>query len=279
MSGDATAWAEPAVVRFYSKQRCRPAELYESERRVLEAVLPHVSSVADIGCAAGGFSSIFRALRPGIRYVGVDRVPAMITQARRLHPRTRFELLSGRRLPFPDRSFDLVFSSGTLHHNPDYPSLIREMVRVSARFCVLDLPRLTDRPYRFRLETSHMAMDQPFGLRGRRPTDSPGKVPYLLASPSELFRLLRGLDPPLRALAAVGYFGRPSRGVTLPVSRVCFCVACMVKGNGRGARPVRLYLDLPAEILRAMGRQGAGARSPQELTLAEWLKQEALRCR
>lgn len=278
MSDSATAWAEPAVVRFYSKQRCRPEELYESERRVLEAVLPHVSSVADIGCAAGGFSSIFRALRPGIRYAGVDRVPAMIAQARRLHPRTRFELFSGRRLPFPNGSFDLVFSSGTLHHNPDYPSLIREMVRVSARFCVLDLPRLTDRTYRFRLETSHMTMDEPFGLPVRRQTGSPEKVPYLLAHPARIVRLLRQTRPRPAALAAVGYFGKPSPGVMVPVSRICFCVACLVKGDGRRTRPTRLYLDLPAQIRRAIGRQGAGTDSPRDLTLAEWLNQEALRC-
>ncbi len=101
----------PEVVRFE----------HWSGRRVLEA-----------GCGMATDGARFAAA--GADYTGMDFSPTALELGRR-----RFELdgLSGRfvagsvtRLPFPDRTFDLVFSHGVIHHVEDTAGAVREFHRV-----------------------------------------------------------------------------------------------------------------------------------------------------
>ena len=68
---------------------------------------------------------------------GVDLTPRAIE-----HTRTRLGFLGlkselrvgdAERLPFPDNSFDLVYSWGVLHHSPDTPKAFSEVLRVLRR--------------------------------------------------------------------------------------------------------------------------------------------------
>ena len=88
--------------------------------------------VLEIGCGCG--SEAERFARAGADYTAVDLTNAAVSLTRR-----RFQLanLEGRfvqgdaeSLPFPDGSFDLVYSHGVLHHTPDTPLTIREVHRV-----------------------------------------------------------------------------------------------------------------------------------------------------
>jgi len=88
--------------------------------------------VLEIGCGCG--SEAERFVRAGAYYTAVDLTNAALSITRR-----RFELanLEGRfvqgdaeNLPFPDSSFDFVYSHGVLHHTPDTPRAIREVHRV-----------------------------------------------------------------------------------------------------------------------------------------------------
>ena len=45
---------------------------------------------------------------------GVD--PREIQDARRLYPRVRYAMFDGRTIPFPDNSFDMVFSNAVIEH-------------------------------------------------------------------------------------------------------------------------------------------------------------------
>ncbi len=88
--------------------------------------------VLEIGCGCG--SEAQRFVRAGAYYTAVDLTNAALSITRR-----RFQLanLEGRfvqgdaeNLPFPDSSFDFVYSHGVLHHTPDTPRTIREVHQV-----------------------------------------------------------------------------------------------------------------------------------------------------
>ncbi|HYP49205.1 MAG TPA: class I SAM-dependent methyltransferase, partial [Thermoleophilaceae bacterium] len=88
--------------------------------------------VLEAGCGIGTDAVEFA--RAGARYTGIDMTPAAIALARR---RFSLEGLEGRllegsvtALPFPDSSFDLVYSNGVLHHVEDTERALGEIHRV-----------------------------------------------------------------------------------------------------------------------------------------------------
>ncbi len=107
------------------------------------AVEPHIPDVVDFerwsgcnvleaGCGIGTDGARFSAA--GARYTGLDFSPSALALARR-----RFELegLQGHfleasvtRLPFPDATFDLVFSHGVIHHIENTKEAVQEFDRV-----------------------------------------------------------------------------------------------------------------------------------------------------
>lgn len=98
--------------------------------------------VLEIGCGAGG--DLVRFARVEAIVTGVDLSPRSLALTR-----CRFELAGlpadlrvadAETLPFPDASFDLVYSWGVLHHTPDTPRAIREAWRVlvpGGRACIM----------------------------------------------------------------------------------------------------------------------------------------------
>jgi SAM-dependent methyltransferase len=90
------------------------------------------SPVLEVGCGLGTMAMNWA--RAGAHVTAVDLNPTAVAQTRR-----RLELHGlegqvaegdGRSLPFPDASFDYVWSWGVLHHSPDLDSSLRELVRV-----------------------------------------------------------------------------------------------------------------------------------------------------
>ena len=88
--------------------------------------------VLEVGCGLG--TDAVQFARNGAQYTGVDLTPRSIELTAL---RFRQEKLNGRflnadaeNLPFPDASFDLVYSHGVLHHTPDTERAIEEVHRV-----------------------------------------------------------------------------------------------------------------------------------------------------
>jgi ubiquinone/menaquinone biosynthesis C-methylase UbiE len=88
--------------------------------------------VLEIGCGCGSEAECFA--RAGAHYTGVDLTHAAVSITQQ---RFRLANLEGRfvqgdaeNLPFPNGSFDFVYSHGVLHHTPDTPRTIREVHRV-----------------------------------------------------------------------------------------------------------------------------------------------------
>ena len=89
--------------------------------------------VLEIGSGAGGHSAVFA--RRGARMTSLDLTPDRVLATAR-----KFDLLDGidaaavqgdaARLPFPDASFDIVYSNGVLHHTPRIREAVGEVRRV-----------------------------------------------------------------------------------------------------------------------------------------------------
>jgi len=87
--------------------------------------------ILDVGCGKGYLLYDFTKVVPGIEITGLDISSYAVTNAKE-EVRDRIKLGNATALPFPDKSFDLVFSLTTLHnlHNYDLDKALREVERV-----------------------------------------------------------------------------------------------------------------------------------------------------
>ncbi len=119
--------------------------VYERICRSIIVEAPAGAAVLDIGCGPGhlGIRLARRAGRgtaePGLRVVCADLDPAMIARAEANAElafaagdpgRPEFTVADVAALPFPDRSFDIVVSSFSLHHWSDPATGLTEVHRV-----------------------------------------------------------------------------------------------------------------------------------------------------
>jgi ubiquinone/menaquinone biosynthesis C-methylase UbiE len=96
-------------------------------------------SVLDVGAGTGVFAEAF-SLR-GKDSAGLDENAGMIEAAERLVPRVVFRIGSAEAIPWPDRSFDLVFMGLVLHEVDSPLTALREARRVTrSRVAVLEWP-------------------------------------------------------------------------------------------------------------------------------------------
>jgi ubiquinone/menaquinone biosynthesis C-methylase UbiE len=92
--------------------------------------------VLDIGTGPGWLLPALATQFPNAEIVGVDVSEAMVAQAVKnlarvkAGPRLSAKLADARQLPFPDASFDLVVSTGSMHHWKDAPTGLNEIHRV-----------------------------------------------------------------------------------------------------------------------------------------------------
>lgn len=85
---------------------------------------PPRARILEIGAGTG--QQALEISRHGFDVAAVEVALSGYREAR-IFPVTEYD---GRRLPFPDASFDVVFSSNVLEHVVDLPALNREIVRV-----------------------------------------------------------------------------------------------------------------------------------------------------
>jgi SAM-dependent methyltransferase len=130
--GTSTTAAEPGTEEFYAA--------VERERYRLEPYIDDFAEfdrwrgrrVLEVGVGLG--TDFVRFVRAGADAVGVDLTEAAVEAVQR-----RLELeglgadvlvADAERLPFPEESFDLVYSYGVLHHTPDTERAVAEVRRV-----------------------------------------------------------------------------------------------------------------------------------------------------
>ena len=107
-------------------------------RRALldQATIQTGHRVLDIGCGTGAMVTQIKRLHPDVDVVGLDPDPKALARARRKAERAavtiQFDQGFSDELPYPDASFDRVFSSFMLHHlqAEEKANTLREVRRV-----------------------------------------------------------------------------------------------------------------------------------------------------
>ncbi|MGH9663133.1 MAG: class I SAM-dependent methyltransferase [Bryobacteraceae bacterium] len=106
--------------------------------------------ILDIGCGTGTLATLIKRLHPGVDVVGLDPDPKALARARKKAGRTGVSIQLDQgysdELPYPDASFDRVFSSFMFHHlqAEDREKTLREVRRVlkdGGSFHMLDFAR------------------------------------------------------------------------------------------------------------------------------------------
>jgi len=107
-----------------------------TERVVRTVRVPLNARVLDAGCGSGRVALAVKFRSPDAEVIGLDGDPQILTLARRKADRRDqdVEFFEGliEAVPFPDESFDLVFTVLVLHHLPEKAKVgaCREMFRV-----------------------------------------------------------------------------------------------------------------------------------------------------
>ena len=93
----------------------------------------------EVGCGQGGNLLPLSQILPARLVWGIDINEAALLRARTNAPGVNVVYGSARELPFRDATFDLVFTTGVLIHQPDdqLPLVMDEMVRSSARYVLI----------------------------------------------------------------------------------------------------------------------------------------------
>lgn len=86
------------------------------------------SSVLDVGCAKGFMMHDFAELIPGLTVKGIDISKYAIENAMP-DMKPHVQVADARKLPFPDKSFDVVISINTVH-NLELPDLIKSLQEI-----------------------------------------------------------------------------------------------------------------------------------------------------
>jgi ubiquinone/menaquinone biosynthesis C-methylase UbiE len=146
-------WAARYDLLAWLLTRGRERELRETIIRL--ANLETGNDVLDIGCGTGTLA-IAATRHVGITgaVTGIDASPSMIARAnrkaRKAGARVTFQVAVAENLPFPDRRFDVVFSTLMLHHLPrktrqQCAKEIERVLKVGGRVVAVDCGRTTRR--------------------------------------------------------------------------------------------------------------------------------------
>lgn len=126
-----------AIQRLRSPERIERLEV----ERVVDLALQGLTatSVLDVGTGTGVFAEAFQ--KRNMNVVGIDPNLEMLKAAKEYVPAGNFVPGVAEAIPFPDKSFDLVFLGHVLHESDDIVKALRESSRCARqRLVVLEWP-------------------------------------------------------------------------------------------------------------------------------------------
>jgi tocopherol O-methyltransferase len=136
-------WGEHMHHGYYGKDGNRKLDRRQAQIDLIEEILSwsgdfaakRPQDILDVGCGIGG-SSLYLAEKFGARVTGITLSPVQAHRAQErarevnLHSQTDFQVANALNMPFPDRSFDLVWSLESGEHMPDKVKFLQECHRV-----------------------------------------------------------------------------------------------------------------------------------------------------
>jgi ubiquinone/menaquinone biosynthesis C-methylase UbiE len=101
--------------------------------QLAEELVARPGAILDVGCGTGRLLRAAEARFPAAKLAGVDAAVGMVRHAQASSSndgRIQFQQATAEALPFPNASFDLVFSTMTFHHWQDRARGAGEVARV-----------------------------------------------------------------------------------------------------------------------------------------------------
>lgn len=115
----------------------------QSDEALFLQAIGEAGTILDVGCGQGSLA--IRIAREGFRVTGLDVSSEALRMARQnaREAGTEIEWVEGfaERLPFPDKSVDVVVSAHTLEHVRDLHAVAAEFKRVARKRIVILTPR------------------------------------------------------------------------------------------------------------------------------------------
>lgn len=117
--------------------RGNPRQDFKAAAQALCLTKLNALTLLEVGCGNGYYSEVLSFLtRRPIQYTGLDYSQSMVESARATYAQHQFVVASATELPYPDQSFDVVWSGTVLMHLVNYERAIEEASRVSHHFCI-----------------------------------------------------------------------------------------------------------------------------------------------
>ena len=98
--------------------------------QILKILPKDAEKILDIGCSSGVLTAQIAKALPKSRITGLDSYDKAIIFARAKYPKITFVVADAHKLPFGNKSFDLIICTETLEHVIDPGKVLSEMQRV-----------------------------------------------------------------------------------------------------------------------------------------------------
>ncbi len=238
------AYQTDQLVRHFSQNRVTWGQFYESERTVITQLgLGEAGTVLDIGCGCGGLGLALRDQFGINRYSGVEINPQAAEAAERMNPSAQIyqgDFLDLSQTMLCDTHFDAVFSLSCFDWNIQFDRMLAAAWKHVVPGGVLVATfRLVSNEGCDDLNQSYQYINFDGEMEGER-------AAYVVLNANKLIHKLLALMP--SAIAAFGYFGRPSSTAVTPYEKLCFSAFSIRKRKDDDQALVRFDLNLPEEI-------------------------------
>jgi trans-aconitate 2-methyltransferase len=175
---------DAAQYRRFEDDRTRP-----SHELLARVPLDDAKLAYDLGCGPGNSTELIVARYPNAEVVGIDSSPAMLEDARKRLPGTRFELGDLQRWMPQGDGPDLLFANAVFQWVPDHQAVLRRLMQALAQGGVLavQMPDNLDEPSHALMREA--ASSGPYAARMEKAAAARGRLP----DPEVYYDLLKPL--------------------------------------------------------------------------------------